>query len=487
MRNILAAILVVAVVGAGVGGGLYVVRNYFSQETAEQQTQATPQAAQPKLVTVTPAVLTEIEPRQIFVGTVTPLRRAVIGSAVDGRVVEVPIDIGVRVAAGQMLAQLLTETISLELEAAEHELALREEELRLLKEFTLPDEITEAEATLATNAALADHVESRFALLKSLYEQRGAVLPQELSEAASTKEGAVAKAMAARRRLELLRENQATRISQAESRVRVQRALVERLRDMKKKHTVISRFNGYVVAKHTEIGQWANRGDLVAEVVAIDDVEVETGVLEDHAQALRIGMPVTVKVPAVNQTFTGYISKINPQADPRTRTVPVKVRVKTAPFSEYELMGLQMLGGGPPQVWHHAYCQEHGPALKSGMLAQMELPIGRPQQAVLVPKDALVLGSDTKRLWVVKSTAAGQDGFTQGDALLLPVKTGAAKGGWIQVEGDLRPGDLVVTKGNERLVAPPGTPVLVQWQGEEPLPAELAQQQPVPPAAALPR
>lgn len=485
MRYVVAAILVVAAVGAGVSGGLYVVRTYFTK--ADQQAQAAPPAPDVKLVTVSPVVATQIEPRQIFVGTVTPLRRAVIGSAVDGRVVEVPIDIGVRVAAGQMLAQLLTETISLELEAAEHELALRQEELRLLQEFTLPDEITEAEATLATNAALADHVASRFNLLKGLYEERGAVLPQELSEAGSAKEGAVAKATAARRRLELLKENQATRIAQAESRVRVQHALVNRLRDMKKKHTVISRFNGYVVAKHTEIGQWANRGDLVAEIVAIDDVEIETGVLEDHAFALRLGMPVTVHVPAVNKSFQGYISKINPQADPRTRTVPVKVRVSTTPFSEYDLIAVQMLGGGAPQAWHHAYCEEHGPVLKAGMLAQMELPINVPQQALLVPKDALVLGGDAKRLWVVKSPAGEKDGFAHGDAQLIPVKTGAAKGGWIQVEGDLRPGDLVVAKGNERLIAPPGTPVAVRWQGQEPLPAELAQQQQVPPTSALPR
>lgn len=486
MRYVLATIVMVAVVGAAVGGGLYVVRNYFA-ETEQQAVASAPPAPERKLVSVAPAVATHIEPRQIFVGTVMPLRRAVIGSAVDGRVVEVPIDIGVRVAAGQKLAQLLTETISLELEAAEHELSLREEELRLLKEFTLPDEITEAEATLATNAALADHVASRFNLLKSLFEERGAVLPQELSEAGSAKEGAVAKATAARRRLELLKENQATRIAQAESRVRVQTALVHRLRDMKKKHTVISRFNGYVVAKHTEIGQWANRGDLVAEVVAIDDVEIEAGVLEDHAQALRVGLPITVQVPSIKKTFQGYVSKINPQADPRTRTVPVKVRVSTTPFNEYQLIAVQMLGGGPPQAWHHAYCEEHGPALKAGMLAQMELPVDVPRQALLVPKDALVLGGETKRLWVVKSPAPGKDGFTEGDAQLIPVNTGAAKGGWIQVEGDLRPGDLVVSKGNERLVAPPGTPVAVHWQGEEPLPAELAQQRQIPPTPSLPR
>ncbi len=474
MRYVLVGILVLAAIGVAVGGGLYAVRTFLN-DAVDSAEAAPPKAPEPALVNVAPVVQSVVEPRQVFVGTVMPLRRAVVGSAVDGRVVEVPVDVGDRVAAGQKLAQLLTQTISLELEAAEHELELRREELRLLQEFTLPDEITEAEANLATTSALAEHIVGRFGLLKSLYEQRSAVLPQELSEAESTKAGAEAKAMAARRRLELLKENQATRIAQAESRIRVQHALVERLRDMKKKHTIISRFNGYVVDKRSEIGQWANRGDVMAEVVAIDEVEIEAGVLEDHAAPLRIGMPIEVVVPAVNLKFQGYVSKINPQADPRTRTVPVKVRVVTTPFSEYELMGAQMLGGGPPQVWHHAYCEAHGPVLKAGMLARMELPIDFPQQALLVPKDALVLGGEREQLWVIRDPSAAQDGFSRGNAQLVSVETGAAKGQWIQVKGDLRPGDLVVSKGNERIFAPPGAPALVRWERQDPLPEGIAQ------------
>ena len=75
----------------------------------------------PALVEVTPVVQREVATGQTFVGTIVPTRRAVVGSAVDGRVVELYVSEGDRVDKGQPLAQLLTETISLELKAAQAE------------------------------------------------------------------------------------------------------------------------------------------------------------------------------------------------------------------------------------------------------------------------------------------------------------------------------------------------------------------------------
>jgi len=55
---------------------------------------------------------------QSFVGSVKPSKRAVIGSAVSGRVVEFPVNEGDRVIKGATLSQLLTATITLELDIA---------------------------------------------------------------------------------------------------------------------------------------------------------------------------------------------------------------------------------------------------------------------------------------------------------------------------------------------------------------------------------
>ena len=53
------------------------------------------------------------------------------------------------------------------------------------------------------------------------------------------------------------------KIAQAQARLMVQQAMVDRLKDQIKKHTIIARFDGYVTAEFTEVGAWLGRGDPV--------------------------------------------------------------------------------------------------------------------------------------------------------------------------------------------------------------------------------
>src|SRR5688572_8700532 len=53
-------------------------------------TTARGQGQGPAIVAVSPVVEREVTAGQTFVGTVMPLRKAVVGSAVDGRVMEYP-------------------------------------------------------------------------------------------------------------------------------------------------------------------------------------------------------------------------------------------------------------------------------------------------------------------------------------------------------------------------------------------------------------
>ena len=84
----------------------------------------------------------------------------------------------------------------------------------------------------------------------------------------------------------------------------------------------------------------------------------------------------------------------------------------------------------------------------AGMLGHVGLPIGRPENALLVPKDALVLGQRgtsvfrLSRIDKTASTAVVEN---------VPIKMDAAYGNLIAVRGDLKDGDSVVIQGNERL------------------------------------
>jgi len=385
------------------------------------------------LVAVTPAIEREVVSGQMFVGTVMPLRMATIGSAVDGRVVEYPLDEGDRVERGQMLAQLLTETIQLELAAAEAELELRRQALAELENGTRPEEIEQAKARMTAAQARWQYAEARRKRAENLFRQGQAMSEEERDEMIALAVEAEQAYLDVKAAYQLAVEGpRKEQIAQARAQVAFQQATVDRLKDMLTKHTVISRFAGYVTAEHTEVGQWVKQGDPVADVAALDEVEVVAQVVEQYVPHIRAGMTVSVEIPAIpQQMFSGVVTAIVPQADVQARTFPVKVRVKN-----------QLI--------------EDEPVVKSGMYARVMLPTGTKQVATLVSKDALVLGGPQPVIFVVDAAPDAK----QGKVRPVPVQLGVAEGNMIQVRGGLEPGQLVVVQGNERLR--PGQDVQIQ-------------------------
>jgi multidrug efflux pump subunit AcrA (membrane-fusion protein) len=156
-------------------------------------------------------------------------------------------------------------------------------------------------------------------------------------------------------------------------------------------------------------------------------------VVEQYVPHIRVGMEVRVQIPAIaTEPLAGVVSAIVPQADLQARTFPVKVRVKN-------------------QV------TDDGPVVKSGMYARVMLPTGEKQMAMLVSKDALVLGGAQPVVFMVNLAAPNAK---QGKVQPVPVQLGLSEGNMIQVSGGLKVGQLVVVQGNERLR--PGQDVEVQ-------------------------
>jgi len=375
----------------------------------------------------------EVTAAQVFIGTVMPSRQATIGSAVDGRVVEFPVEEGDRVEPKQKLAQLLTATINLELESAEAELQLRNEQLRELKNGSRTEDIEQARARRASAEARQKFLQSRLARLQEAAQNRGVITEDQIEEARANmlEAQSMFEEMKAAHELAVAGPRPEV-IAQARAQVAMQQALVEKLRDQITKHTIISRFAGYVVQEHTEAGQWVNRGDPVAEVAALDEVDVVVQVTEQSVPFIRLGDDVRVEIPALpDRVFVGQVQSVVPRADARSRTFPVKIRVANEVVSA-------------------------GPLIQAGMYARAALPVGKSQQALLVPKDAIVLGGPQPMVYTLTGvTKPGDEGKVQA----APVELGVAQGDWIQVLGPIAPGAFVVVQGNERLR--PDTPVRV--------------------------
>jgi len=387
---------------------------------------AAPAIAQPgpTPVSVARVAQREVAAGQTFVGTVLPKRTSTVGSAAAERVVEFPVNEGDRVKKGQLLAALRPRTLEIDKAAAEAELELRRQELAELENGSRPDEIAQARARTMAAKALMVYAKTRLDRTRRLFESNQAA-EDEMNEVISSYDRAEQVHLEAKAALALAVEGpRKEKIAQARASVRAQEEEIRRIEDDIAKHKIVAPFDGYIVAEHTEVGQWLAKGAPVVDLVELDPVDVRVLVLEDYIRHLRVGASVRVEIGALpGHAFTGQVALIVPHADIRSRSFPVKVRLRN------------------PQ-------SRGGVLLKSGMFARVTLPVGEKTRALLVPKDALVLGGRRPTVYVVEPSSGDL-----GKATVRPVGVdlGVASEDLMQVIGPLEPGQQVVVRGNERL------------------------------------
>ena len=381
---------------------------------------------------ISPVVVKQVRQTHPFVGTATAHRVSVVGSAVDGRVETVSFREGDRVdfvadvnaesspagALAPALVQLRTGTVELELEGEKAELKYRQQ-AQLQLQQQLPAELKQAAAKLAAAEARSRNAESRYTRTERLYRESQTATKEELDEADSdlrvARQTEIA-ASSARQQIEATRES---RLAQAAATVSVQREKVRRLQDILQKYTIRAPFGGYVTKLHTEVGAWIKQGDPIVEVIELDPIEIHTFVPEKFIDRLQSGdRAVSLKFEALpKRSFQAVITRLVPQADPRSRTFPVKLEVENKGFQ-----------------------------IKAGMLARVELAVGQ-QAGLWVDKDALVLKSGVRYVIVADATSREH----RFKARQVPISVGVTDGNLVEGIGDLSDGDRVVVSGNERL------------------------------------
>ena len=191
-------------------------------------------------------------------------------------------------------------------------------------------------------------------------------------------------------------------------------AEIARLEADRDRTVIRAPFAGAVVARRTEVGQWLDVGGPVVDMVSMEELEVKVEVPERYYRDLEPGSAATVRFEALpGHEVEARIDGIVPSADPQARTFPVRVGIRN-----------------------------EGRAIGVGMLAEVLLPVGERQLALVVPKDAVVRQGTREIVYRIN-----------GDDTVEPVlvESGQGVGVWIVVSGPLEAGERVVTRGNERL------------------------------------
>ena len=187
-------------------------------------------------------------------------------------------------------------------------------------------------------------------------------------------------------------------------------AEVERLKTLIEKHTIRAPFDGVILMRATELGEWKSSGDMVAKLARRNIYDVMVSVPENILQFLAPGktLPLTI----ADQNFNAEVVAIIPQGDIPTRTFPVKLRLNED-IDLYE-----------------------------GMAATVNVPTGEQRECLFVPRDAVIRQVDGETLFTLQAGKAhrhrievlGYDGLMAG--IVAP---------------DLDTSQKVIVKGHERL------------------------------------
>lgn len=384
----------------------------------------------PAAVVLAEIRLEDVKESRTFSGTVEAKRMVQVDAEASGFVELLDVELGDLIEEGNTIARLRTTTLDLRIDVAKKELLLREKEVEELKNGSRKEERLMAAAVVEERKAEVSRAAFVLAANKKLQAEKR-ISADELQQAASAHEVAKARLAAAEAQLELVEAGPREEdIAQAEARVAIQNAEIARLDDELKRHEITAPFTGFVTAKHVEKGAWLQTGSAVVELVELHQVDVVVPVLEDFVSQLKQGMEVPLEIDALESpTVMGKVHRIVPQANRRTRTVPVRIRLDN------------VIENGTPRI-------------KIGMFVRVAFAVGKPAKSLTVPKDALTLGGPMPMIFVVdKNTMM---------ATPAPVRLGASQGERIEVfpvSGGIEAGKHVVTRGNERLRPPFPTPV----------------------------
>jgi multidrug efflux pump subunit AcrA (membrane-fusion protein) len=200
-------------------------------------------------------------------------------------------------------------------------------------------------------------------------------------------------------------------LAAAASRVEQARAALDEASVSQKDATIRAPYAGKITAKMIDEGDLASPGTPFLTIEKEGVFCADLVLPEEHIQAVKLDQEVKVAIPSLGDAvMTGTVGRIVPTADPKSRSIMVKVALP-----------------------------EHS-ALKSGMFARVSVPVGKAGM-ILIPATAVIPQGQLTGLFIVDENQI---------ARFRLIRTGLAYGDALEVLSGLHPGDRYV-------IAPPAT------------------------------
>jgi len=269
---------------------------------------------------------TPVNARRLVVapGLVEPVSEEVkIGSELDGKLRQVMVDEGDRVARGQVIAVLENDDYAARVELAKADLAERRAELERLLNGSRAEERREAEASVREARAVLDTATDEWQRRRTLLAQ-GAISRTEFDTAEREYRVAQARLEAARQHFALV--DAAARPDdrmRAEAEVRAAEAGLANAQALYEKTIVRSPIDAVVLRRYRKTGESVIAKDEtpIVSLGSTARLRVRVDVDETDVNRLREGQPAWVTADAYgNRRFTGRVVRIGQILGPKNVT-----------------------------------------------------------------------------------------------------------------------------------------------------------------------
>ncbi len=403
------------------------------------------------------------------IGIIRAQLTSTLRAEVEGQVKKFTIEPGDFVKSGQVICSINSSGKMIEVRAARAELKRAHANLEKLRRGARREVIAERRAEMENKRAHAERLRLKLERADALHQEKVISL-NDVQDARLNHEAGLADFRRAQARYqEAVAGSRAEDLLIAEAEVASRQAALDARLDELRKFSVRAPFDGFIALRHTEIGQYLKEGDPIVDLLRLAEVYAGAEINEKQLRFIRIKMLLEVRADAYpGEVFEGQVAHIYPRANAATRGFPVTALVANPKHR-----------------------------LKDGMFVRLNFILDE-RQVNLVAKDALV-NRDGPVVFVLDGSPAAKPqemqqrfgggppgkkslGASQSDGgpakfrgkgnppgnvvrvRQVRVTTGAAKGDFIAVDGDLEPGQKVVVTGNELLQ--PGAPVRVVNGGD---------------------
>ncbi|GAB4199421.1 MAG: efflux RND transporter periplasmic adaptor subunit [Coleofasciculaceae cyanobacterium] len=256
-----------------------------------------------------------VEDSSEFVGSLEAANRVVLKPEVEGRVTQILVSSGNRVAAGTPIVQLRPDKNQAEVGGAVANVNAARAALSNAKA-----QLKAAEAEKVRAAADLELQNQQFERISKLVSQ-GAFARQQLDQVRRDRDTARAALEAAEERINAASatiDQENSTLQQAQSNVTLR---TEELKD----NRVVAPISGVVGDIPVKLGDYVKAGDTLTTLIQNDTLDLRLSVPVERGTQLRVGLPVQLADAKSDQILaTGRISFVSPQVDTQSQAILAK-------------------------------------------------------------------------------------------------------------------------------------------------------------------